>query len=104
MMAAVARTGADAEKISQYNGWSPQLSAPPASRLLGSIHLRDLSHFHEKRGHVVLHVVAGADARQKSVADGNDGHLRGHEAAHLRHEHDEPLQQDTSRDGGGGGV
>lgn len=95
----VERTGAKAE-ISKHIGRFPPLSATSAFSLPGSIHLSDLSHFHEKRGHVIFHVIAGADARQEPIADRNYGRLRGHEASHLRHEHDEPLQQDTINGGG----
>ena len=38
---------------------------------------------------VVLHVIAGPDAREQPVAQWDGGVLRGHEATYLRQHHDE---------------
>src|SRR5258708_6131832 len=49
----------------------------------------DLGHFYEKRRAATGEIVAGADAREDAVNDGQFGLARWHEAADLRHQDDE---------------
>src|SRR6266571_3128250 len=50
---------------------------------------RDFAHLDEKRGAPTREIVAGADAREDAVGDGQLGLASGNEGAHLSHEDDE---------------
>src|SRR6266705_1065357 len=50
---------------------------------------RDFTHLNEKRGTPASEIVAGADAREDAVGDGQFGLASGNEGAHLSHEDDE---------------
>src|SRR3989442_12544783 len=50
---------------------------------------RDFTHLNEKRGTPASEIVAGADAREDAVGDGQSGLASGNEGAHLSHEDDE---------------
>jgi len=49
----------------------------------------NLGHFDEEGGAAAGEIVAGADAREDAVDDGQLGLARGNEAADLRHQHNE---------------
>src|SRR6266702_4596635 len=50
---------------------------------------RDFTHLNEKRGTPAGEIVAGADAREDAVGDGQSGLASGNEGADLSHEDDE---------------
>src|SRR6266568_592659 len=50
---------------------------------------RDFTHLNEKRGTPAGEIVAGADAREDAVGDGQSGLASWNEGAHLSHEDDE---------------
>src|SRR6266403_5070928 len=49
----------------------------------------DFAHLHEKGRTAAREIVAGADAREDTIRDGQLGLPRGNKRTHLRHENDE---------------
>ena len=50
---------------------------------------RNFAHLHEKRGTSAGQIVAGANARENAVRDGQLGLPRGNKRTHLRHQHNQ---------------